>query len=190
MYSAWSHELDGSSKGRQPPVEGETGEAGEGRRLGETDRPRLRENGPMAPEGEHHGSPLELALGRIGDRWSLRIVEALLAGPMRFTELQGALRGIATNILSQRLRHLEAAGVVLATAYSRRPPRFSYQLTAAGADLAGALALLSRWGAEQGGGEAESPVHGACGSSLDARWFCPTCEQVVEGEEATATHFV
>lgn len=144
----------------------------------------------MGPAGEHGGSPLEVALRRIGDRWSLRIVEALLVRPMRFTELQAALRGIATNVLSQRLRHLEAEGVVLATAYSRRPPRFSYQLTAGGADLAGALALLSRWGADQGGGEADLPIHGACGSPLDARWFCPTCEQVVEGEEATATHFV
>lgn len=150
----------------------------------------MGDNGPMTGTADPDRSPLDLALQRIGDRWSLRIVEALLVGPLRFTELQGSLPGIATNVLSQRLRRLEAEGVVLATAYSRRPPRFSYQLTAAGADLAGALTLLTRWGADHGGAEVEPPLHGACGSPLDVRWFCPTCEQVVDGAEASGTQFV
>jgi len=157
---------------------------------GAADRRPVGDNGAMTGMPERDRSPLDVALQRIGDRWSLRIVEALLVGPLRFTELQGSLPGIASNVLSQRLRRLEAAGVVLATAYSRRPPRFSYQLTAAGADLAGALALLTRWGADHGGDEVEPPVHGACGSPLDARWFCPTCDQVVDTWEATGTRFV
>ncbi|MHB1583792.1 MAG: winged helix-turn-helix transcriptional regulator [Acidimicrobiales bacterium] len=144
----------------------------------------------MTATSERDRSPLDQALQRIGDRWSLRIVEALLVGPLRFTELQVSLPGIASNVLAQRLRHLEAEGVVLATAYSHRPPRFSYQLTAAGADLAGALALLTRWGADHGGDDVEPPLHGACGSPLDARWFCPTCDQVVDAGEATGAQFV
>ena len=59
-------------------------------------------------------TPLELALERVGDRWSLLLVEALLGGSRRFNELQDGVAGIAPNILSDRLRRLEREGVVLA----------------------------------------------------------------------------
>ena len=131
---------------------------------------------------------LSTALDRVGDRWALLIVEALLDGPRRFGELQGAVGGIATNVLAQRLRHLEAGGVVLARPYSTRPLRFSYVLTDAGRNLAGPLRLLAQWGALNpgGGGTAQTApaAHGACGTPLDARWWCPTCERVVDGPEA------
>ena len=66
-------------------------------------------------------SPLEAALERVGDRWSLLIVEALLDGPRRFSELGEALPGIAPNILTDRLRRLEREGIVVATPYQQRP---------------------------------------------------------------------
>ena len=52
-------------------------------------------------------SPLEVALERVGDRWSLLVVEALLDGPQRFADLATRVPGIAPNILTQRLRRLE-----------------------------------------------------------------------------------
>src|SRR4051812_46854435 len=61
---------------------------------------------------------LELALERVGERWSLLIVEALLEGPRRFNELQDMVGGIAPNILTDRLRRLEREGVVVARPYS------------------------------------------------------------------------
>jgi DNA-binding HxlR family transcriptional regulator len=128
-------------------------------------------------------SPLAAALERIGDRWSPRIVEALLLGPLRYGELQGSVAGIAPNILADRLRRLEADGLLTATAYEERPPRFEYRLTAEGRALAGALRLLADWGARQGGadtGDDRSLRHGACGTALEARWFCPTCGEVVD----------
>src|SRR5215207_2816773 len=91
-------------------------------------------------------SPLHHALTRIGDKWSLLLVAALLDGPRRFGDLLEAVPGIAPNILSQRLRHLEREAIVVARPYSERPPRFSYELTASGAELAGALRLLADWG--------------------------------------------
>src|SRR5258708_26595450 len=94
---------------------------------------------------------LPLALARVGDRWTLQVVNALLVGPRRFNELSDALDGIAPNVLSQRLRQLEADQLVVAEAYSTRPVRFSYHLTETGAALAGALRFLTHWGAEQGG---------------------------------------
>jgi DNA-binding HxlR family transcriptional regulator len=125
-------------------------------------------------------SPLAAAAAKVGDRWSLLVVEALLERPLRFNELSAALDGIAPNVLSQRLKHLEREGVVVARAYSRRPPRFSYALTGAGEELAGVLRLLTAWGADHGDG-AEAPTHTLCGTALEARWFCPTCATDVTG---------
>jgi DNA-binding HxlR family transcriptional regulator len=128
--------------------------------------------------------PLAAALDRIGDRWSPRVVAALLDGPRRYGELQTDVAGIAPNILADRLRRLEADGLLVATAYEERPPRFEYRLTAEGRALAGALRLLADWGSRHAGaGSDHEPLrHDACGTPLEARWFCPTCERVVDLE--------
>ena len=60
------------------------------------------------------------ALERVGDRWTLLIVEALLDGPRRFGDLLDQVKGIAPNILTQRLRHLERQAVVVSRPYSER----------------------------------------------------------------------
>src|SRR3712207_7700145 len=110
-------------------------------------------------------TPLEAALDRVGDRWSLLIVDALLDGPRRFGELRDALPAIAPNILTDRLRRLEREGVLLARPYQDRPPRAEYSLTADGRDLAGALRLLADWGARREDG-AEPLRHELCGTPL------------------------
>lgn len=126
-------------------------------------------------------SPLVHAAERIGDRWVLLVVEALLDGPRRFGELQDRVEGIAPNILSSRLKQLERHRVVIAQAYQERPPRYAYELTASGYSLANALRLLAQWGATEGDGE---PLrHHTCGTPAEARWYCPTCSAVLtEGE--------
>ena len=58
-------------------------------------------------EPENGSSPLAEALARVGDRWTLLVVEALLGGPQRFNDLLGQIPGIAANILSERLKRLE-----------------------------------------------------------------------------------
>lgn len=128
-------------------------------------------------------SPLEVALSRIGDRWTLLLVQALLGGARRFNELQRDVQGVAPNILSDRLKRLEREGLIVARPYSERPLRLAYQLTAEGQELAGALRLLADWGA-RGSERAESPRHPACGTPLEARWYCPTCARVVSENEA------
>lgn len=134
-------------------------------------------------------SPLDAALTRVGDRWALLLVDALQAGPRRFNDLIDAVPGIASNVLSQRLKHLEREGVVLATPYCRRPPRFDYRLTAAGLELVGVLRLLASWGAA--GAEDADPVrHGACGTAMDARWYCATCERSVDAAEDADLHYL
>ncbi len=124
-------------------------------------------------------SALERAVARVGDRWTLLVVSALLDGPMRFGELAAALGSIAPNVLSQRLKHLEREGVVVAEAYTARPPRFAYRLTASGQELAGALRLLAQWGAAGDG--TDGVRHPACGTPMEPRWWCPTCAVAVHG---------
>jgi DNA-binding HxlR family transcriptional regulator len=127
------------------------------------------------------------ALDRIGDRWSLLLVEALDGGPLRFADLQDAVVGISTNILSARLRRLEAEGVVLAVPYSDRPRRFSYELTRSGHDLGGVVRVLTQWGADQTGAPptpGARSTHAACGSAMQAVWWCPTCDEVAPPDGA------
>jgi DNA-binding HxlR family transcriptional regulator len=143
---------------------------------------------PMGPGGD--ASPLAEALASVGDRWTLHVVAALLDGPRRFNDLLERVSGIAPNILSQRLRKLEHQTLVVAQPYSERPPRSVYELTEAGRDLAGALRLLTDWGARHGE-DAEPQRHAACGTALEARWYCPTCEQVVDkSDEEGELHYI
>ena len=128
-------------------------------------------------------SGLDEAMARVGDRWTLLVVDALLEGPRRFSELQGDIPRLAPNVLTARLRRLEGQGLVLAVPYSDRPPRLEYRITEAGRELAGALRLLARWGSRESGGEAEGPHHRSCGTALETRWFCPTCARVTDSAD-------
>src|SRR5690242_18509814 len=87
------------------------------------------------------------ALDVVGDRWTLLIVrELLLRGPSRYTDLRNGLPGIATNLLAERLRQLEDAGVVRS---EEAPPPVAttlFELTERGRALEPALYALGRWG--------------------------------------------
>jgi DNA-binding HxlR family transcriptional regulator len=131
---------------------------------------------------------LREAVAIVGDRWSPLLIASLLDGPRRFADLRDELADIAPNVLTTRLRQLEEEGVVVARPYSERPPRYTYELTDAGRSLAGPLRALAHWGASvRGGGEA--PAHAACGTELEAGWYCPTCERPVADEEAEELHY-
>jgi DNA-binding HxlR family transcriptional regulator len=133
-------------------------------------------------------SALADALTAVGDRWTLLVIAALLDGPRRFGDLQAEVPGIAPNVLTQRLRQLERNALVVARPYSERPPRFVYELSAAGQELAGALRLLAGWGARNAEG-GTAPRHSVCGTPMEARWWCPTCERTVADEEDEELHF-
>ncbi len=145
----------------------------------------------MAPPPETDDparSALADALAAVGDRWTLLLVAALLDGPRRFGELQEEVSGIAPNVLTQRLRQLERNALVVARPYSDRPPRFVYELSDAGRELAGALRLLAGWGARNAE-DAAAPRHSVCGTPMEARWWCPVCERPVSDEEGEELHF-
>jgi DNA-binding HxlR family transcriptional regulator len=86
------------------------------------------------------------ALDTVGERWALLVVRELLLGPKRFTDLRAGLPGVSTDILSQRLRELEAAGVVRR---GKLPPPAAariYELTERGQALEPVILELGRWG--------------------------------------------
>ena len=99
------------------------------------------------------------ALDVIGDRWTLLIVrELLLQGPCRYTDLKNGLPGIATNLLADRIRELEAAGVVRR---EEAPPPIAttlVRLTEAGAELEPVLKALGWWGIRYMSGPADKDV--------------------------------
>ena len=94
------------------------------------------------------GCPVSISLEMLGDRWSLLVIRDLMVrGCRTFKEFQEAGEGIASNILSQRLRRLEAVGIVKAEKEKTDRRRVNYRLTAKGIDLAPVLLELLIWGA-------------------------------------------
>lgn len=83
---------------------------------------------------------LARALDHVGDRWTLLIVRELLVGPRRYSQIREALPGVATNLLADRLRGLEADGLISKSSDG------TYRLTALGRGLEGAIEELIRWG--------------------------------------------
>lgn len=90
--------------------------------------------------------PIAGALDILGDRWTLLLIRDLVHGRRRYGDFAGAGEGIPTNILAERLKRLENAGIIDSERYQENPPRYSYGLTAKGEDLKPVLATLGVWG--------------------------------------------
>src|SRR5215831_2949389 len=86
------------------------------------------------------------SLDIVGDKWSLLVVRDLLHGKRTYGELASSPERIPTNILADRLRRLEGAGIIVSTPYQQRPVRYSYTLTAKGSALGDVLLAFVRWG--------------------------------------------
>ena len=94
------------------------------------------------------GCPVSISLEILGDRWSLLIIRDLMVrGLHTFKDFQESGEGIATNILADRLRKLEAAGIITAEPEAADARRVRYRLTEKGIDLAPLLLDLLIWGA-------------------------------------------
>jgi DNA-binding HxlR family transcriptional regulator len=104
---------------------------------------------PARPKGQpRSGCPVNIALEILGDRWSLLVIRDLMVRGLRtFKEFQESGEGIASNILADRLRKLEAAGIVTVEAGGSDRRRLHYRLTRKGIDLAPVVLELFLWGA-------------------------------------------
>ncbi|HXR11291.1 MAG TPA: helix-turn-helix domain-containing protein [Gaiellaceae bacterium] len=128
--------------------------------------------------------PTATALEVLGEKWSLLVVRELALGVRRFDAIQRNT-GAPRDILTARLRRLEAEGVLEKRRYQEHPERFEYHLTDAGKALRPLLLMLAQWGVRWA---AEAPiveVTHSCGERLE---LVPTCRAC--GEEIRAGHDV
>ncbi|MGR3455862.1 winged helix-turn-helix transcriptional regulator [Pseudooceanicola sp.] len=95
-------------------------------------------------ELEHESCPVARGLSVVGDRWTLLVLRDCFRGLRRFDDIHASL-GITRHVLSDRLKGLEAAGVLERRRYSDAPPRFEYRLTDKGRDLYPVMISLIRW---------------------------------------------
>lgn len=124
--------------------------------------------------------PVANTLDLVGDRWTLLVVRDLLKGRSRFSELRHTVEGIPPAVLTDRLRNLEGAGVVVRRQYSDHPPRYEYHLTTKGHGLGVVVGALATWG-ERFAESDLTLVDQECGHGLNVVYHCPTCERRAPG---------
>lgn len=100
------------------------------------------------PESRRSACPIANVLDIVGDKWTLLVVRDLFMGKHRYGEFQASPEAIPTNILADRLKRLEAAGLVKKDFYQDNPPRAEYFLTSKGADLGPILRAMGQWGVQ------------------------------------------
>lgn len=84
-------------------------------------------------------------LARVGDKWTVLVVEILGRGPTRFSELRRLVGGISQKMLTTTLRQLERDGMVTRTVHATVPPRVDYELTPLGRELLVPVHALADW---------------------------------------------
>jgi len=100
--------------------------------------------------------PVAEVLSRIGSKWTVYVIMALVTGPMRFSELKRHIEGISQKMLTATLRDLEQDGFVTRKVTPTIPPRVDYELTEMGQELKGPLASIGDWAARNSGRVAEA----------------------------------
>src|SRR5436190_2390097 len=109
-------------------------------------RPPTAEGATLQPRPRRSACPVACSLDLIGDRWTMLVIRDLLHGKSRYSEFLDSAEGIPTNILADRLRRLEQAGLISSATYGSHSRRKAYQLTESGRALAPAIRALRDWG--------------------------------------------
>ncbi|TLG17642.1 helix-turn-helix transcriptional regulator [Nocardia cyriacigeorgica] len=89
--------------------------------------------------------PTRQVLDHIAGKWTVLVVDALLGGTMRYTDLSRRIEGVSQKMLTQTLRSLENDGFITRTVYPTIPPRVEYDLTELGRSLAEPITALRQW---------------------------------------------
>lgn len=131
-------------------------------------------NLPLAPRPCVVAASLEV----LGERWSLLAIRELAYGVHRFDKLVG-YTGASRDILADRLRKLEAAGVVERRQYSEHPPRYEYHLTEAGRELSPVMMALNQWGTKWIDAPKAAVLTHDCGHPLDIELTCRHCAKPI-----------
>lgn len=121
--------------------------------------------------------PLARAMDVVGDRWTMLILRELLFAPKRFTDIEARLEGIAPNLLSRRLKELEARGLVRRRRLDPPANATVYEVTPAGRGLQTAMLELSKWGLQfLGRYEGDE--------KFSIEWLAPMLEEMADREAA------
>ena len=124
------------------------------------------------------------ALDILGERWSLLAVREISYGVHTFARI-AAYTGASRDILADRLRKLEEAGVVERRQYSEHPPRFEYHLTQSGRELLPAMSMLREWGDRWAVETPALRIKHSCGEDLHLDSVCHHCGKVFERADMT-----
>jgi DNA-binding HxlR family transcriptional regulator len=100
---------------------------------------------PSEPVAEPSACRAREVLQRVGDKWSMYVIDLLGQGTMRFSELHRSVDGITARMLTVTLRGLERDGIVTRTIHPVIPPRVDYALTPMGLTLLDAIGQLVSW---------------------------------------------
>jgi DNA-binding HxlR family transcriptional regulator len=114
------------------------------------------------------------ALEVVGERWSLLAIREISYGVHRFARI-AAYTGASRDMLADRLRKLESAGLVERRQYSEHPPRYEYHLTEAGRELFPVMVALQEWGDKWAVDEPAIQILHDCGHPLKATLGCQHC---------------
>jgi DNA-binding HxlR family transcriptional regulator len=120
------------------------------------------------------------SLAVIGEKWSLLVVRELSLGVHRFDAVQRNT-GAPRDILTSRLRRLEAEGVIEKRLYQEHPPRYEYRLTRAGNELRPILLALAEWGDRWTSEHTHAHWTHTCGAELELQHTCAACGGEVTG---------
>lgn len=126
-------------------------------------------------------------LNLIGDRWTLLILHRLLMGKSTYKELQECLSGIPSNLLSDRLKTMEADGLIDSELYQEHPPRYRYTLSKSGSDLNDVFNAIILWGEKYLTTCYKRLIHEECGHGVEHRYYCSHCDRTVTGDELSVS---
>ncbi|WP_107451732.1 winged helix-turn-helix transcriptional regulator [Actinacidiphila rubida] len=135
---------------------------------------------PLAPRP----CSIAAALDILGERWSLLALREMGYGVHRFAKIAG-YTGASRDILADRLRKLEDAGVVERRQYSEHPPRYEYHLTRSGQELFPVLMALRAWGDRWAVDSPALDLRHTCGETVDVALHCAHCGDPVTRESLT-----
>jgi DNA-binding HxlR family transcriptional regulator len=121
---------------------------------------------------------LAAALEIVGERWSLLVLREIGYGVHRFARIAG-YTGVSRDILADRLRKLEAAGVVERRQYSEHPPRYEYHFTQSGRELFPAMLALAQWGDKWAVDAPAVTRRHTCGQPVQVDLSCHHCGEPV-----------
>lgn len=135
---------------------------------------------------KNYNLPCNIAqtLNLIGDKWSLLIVFQILSNFQTYGEIQSNLDGIPSNLLSERLKALEADDIIMRNLYQDHPPRYKYTLTQKGADLSHIFNAMIIWGEKHLEKCYTKLVHNDCkDGNIEHRYVCTSCGEEVNYNE-------